>query len=436
MKTIIALVQKGLVALRLNTQYLLVVVLLVVFPLLFVGITESIFDVARQNSATVEKQQLHLIHHILTQDWNVDVSPETSRLFETIPTLTSVAIFEYRDDEYVLMNKQGTGDVAASPQLPLFAALSGVDGGVYIHEYYRADGVRMWHAYQRFTKDDTVFLIVTEHSFRTTDTLLAAREQQVYLGLSSIFIFLIALTYWLVRQKNWAIAYQTIAAQRDDQVMFTNSVAHELRAPLTVIKGYASLLRESPTLNATEQSHTDKIAVSTERLILLINDFLEVARLQAGRVSVKKESVLLTSLLSDVLHNFEPQASKKNIALTLQGPSDVTLVTDAARLTQIMTNLISNAIKYTDAGSIVVTVDQTRLVTQIKVQDTGQGISAEDQQKLFQPFSRVGNAEAKGVLGTGLGMWITKQLVTLLGGSIVIESIEGVGTAVKVSFRA
>lgn len=428
---------RGLTVLRLNTQYLFVAVLLIAFPLLFVYITESIFEAAYQNISTAQKQQVQILHEAIAG--TVTNSFSTTTLFSTylerIPTLTGGKLVEHINGELIIIAATDESLVGQEDGATLlFATAASNPGNAFIYEFAES-GVRKWHAYEQRTVSASTYYIVTEHSFKTVDTIMTARQQQVYLGLSAIFIFLLAVAYWLVRQQNWSAAHAIVVKQRDEQMMFTNTIAHELRAPLTAIKGYASLLRESPAVPKTELEYVKKIESSTERLITLINDFLEVARIQAGGIKLVIAPTEVVGLAQSVIDSFVPTATKKGLVLTLGGVTSAILQTDTNRLTQILTNIVSNAVKYSDTGTVSVVVDQTRIATVIKVKDNGQGISAEDQRRMFAPFTRVGGADASQVTGSGLGMWITKRLVETLDGEIAIESIEGVGTVVKVTLH-
>lgn len=133
----------------------------------------------------------------------------------------------------------------------------------------------------------------------------------------------------------------------------------------------------------------------------------------------------------------KPLADIKNLSLKSHLPIETVLSwTDEKRLEQVLTNIINNAIKYTDKGEVSVTLESSRVFTVITIADTGGGISAEDQKKLFTPFVRVGSEDQnKKIVGSGLGMWITKQLIAQLNAEISLESIKGVGTHVIIKLK-
>ncbi len=212
--------------------------------------------------------------------------------------------------------------------------------------------------------------------------------------------------------------------------------AHEFRTPLTAIRGYNSFLSESKTLTEQEKKHVTTIAQSTDRLLALVNDFLEVARLHSGKQLLKLETVDIQPTIVAVIHTLTPLATEKGLSLTYhQLAVPVVLSTDTKRLYQILQNLVSNAIKYTEKGSVEIVCDPTPRAVSLVIKDTGSGISADDQKRLFAPFSRVGGVEKSATTGTGLGMWITKQFIEALRGDVSVESIKGVGTHVVINFK-
>jgi signal transduction histidine kinase len=137
-----------------------------------------------------------------------------------------------------------------------------------------------------------------------------------------------------------------------------------------------------------------------------------------------------------VIEALQPTAKERNLTLSFHKLAvPVVLTTDTKRLYQILQNLISNSLKYTKEGSVEVTLDVAPRAISIRIKDTGMGISADDQKKLFEPFGRVGGVDKSTITGTGLGMWITKQLAEALKGAVTVESIKDVGTHVVLVFK-
>lgn len=438
------ILQGGVGVMRANSKLVLVGILVFVFPLLFLWVTQNFFNTADHNIDTAEKQRVSLLHDSLAAILinSTEPIPVIEKLINKFilenPDITKIRLVEKDVTGFKIIYSQEPtliGTYEKSDQLYRSLPLSGSEDS-FIYETY-INNVRTWQAFRSVQMSDRELFIFSEHSFRLVDSVMAARKQQSYLALSVIFVFLIILAFWLNRQVHWHNEYKKLTDRLDKQDMFTKMIAHEFRSPLTAIKGYASLLADSKNLSTDEVRFANNITGSAHRLVALVSDFLEVARLQAGAISIEKKLVDINPILTKVVNELETLASKKGLALKyLTTDIPVMLNTDANRLTQVLNNLVSNAIKYTDEGTIEIEASNQAREVVIVIKDTGTGISAEDQQKLFSQFTRVGGVDKTSISGTGLGMWITKELVTLLGGSIGVESIKNIGTHVVIVFKA
>ena len=430
---------RGFTSMRMYSQLLLVGVLVFVFPVLFLWSNQTFFDTAYDNIQTSEKRRVGLIHDVLSLPeiiQNQSIRENTaSTIIRENPDVTKIRIvteqngnLTVRYDSTALTNQDQIVD-----QPDLYRSALARPGESLIYEFSIND-TRTWQVFRSVTIDDTQYFVFTEHSFALIDQLLWSRQQQSYLILTFIFLFLIALAYWLSRQIHWAKAHATLQQQLSERDLFTQMITHEFRAPLTAMRGYASLLSEVTTLSPEERTYVTYISDSTKRLVLLVTDYLEIARIQAGQLRVSVEPTTVLTILKSVQTELHPLAQQKSLQLEVDCTSDINLTTDPKRLQQILINIVTNAIKYTSTGSVTMMAKAEFNGVSIRIADTGSGISAEDQQKLFAPFTRVGGADASTVVGTGLGMWITKQLVQLLGGRIGIESIAGIGTHIVMHF--
>lgn len=222
---------------------------------------------------------------------------------------------------------------------------------------------------------------------------------------------------------------------------FLAKMSHELRTPLNAIIGFTgTLLMKLPgPLNVEQDKQLRIVKTSAKHLLSVINDLLDLARIESGKVELKLEPVACGSVLEEVVTALRPQANEKGLKLELLLPDgDSVVLTDRRALSQILLNLASNAIKFTDRGSVRLEVDKkndnSSGWTEISVIDTGIGIRREDQDKLFQEFSRVNVDSAQGVEGTGLGLQLSKRLAELLGGRILLESEYGKGSRFTLVF--
>ncbi len=208
-------------------------------------------------------------------------------------------------------------------------------------------------------------------------------------------------------------------------------VSHELRTPLTSIKGYLDLvlMGASGPVSKQQSSFLEIARNNTERLSDMISELLDLSRIESGRIELDVQVVSVEKIISRVADSLHKSFQDRELTLALDIPPDLPEVFgDPGRIAQILTNLLSNALKYTQKGGATVRVRQTSRALQIEVVDTGVGVSTEDQEKLFTRFFRADDAAVRQQPGTGLGLNITKSLVEMHGGQIWVESEPGVGS--------
>lgn len=213
---------------------------------------------------------------------------------------------------------------------------------------------------------------------------------------------------------------------------------HELRTPITGIKGYLDMLAEGDAgkLGPEQQEIIDEVVKINQRLADLVDDLLNVGRIEQGRIEVKPIKTDLAKLISEVTDELQIQAKAKNLLLRYDKSEISEVVADIERTRQVLINLIGNAIKYTKEGSVTVHTGVKGKEIVVAVEDTGLGISKEGKEKLFSKFYRVKTEKTRQITGTGLGLWITKQLVEKQGGKIWVESVEGKGSTFSFSLPA
>ena len=215
---------------------------------------------------------------------------------------------------------------------------------------------------------------------------------------------------------------------------FLANMSHEMRTPLNSISGYAELLMRS-RLEDSQKEHLRTLTNAADSLLAIIDDILDFAKLEAGKLVLEHTPLNLRTVIDEVLAMNNPSAEKKHLELAAIIPTDVPvyLIGDANRLKQILSNLISNAIKFTNSGSVITQVhcdkqSETHATLRISVEDTGIGIQQQDARKLFKAFSQVDTSRSRNSQGTGLGLVICKSLVEQMQGSIDFDSQPGKGT--------
>lgn len=224
-------------------------------------------------------------------------------------------------------------------------------------------------------------------------------------------------------------AFRDVTRERELDRMkdeFVSLVSHELRTPLTSIKGYVDLLIDGDAGEVTEEQKEflDIVKNNSDRLVLLVNDLLDVSRIEAGRVNLRVQPVDLAGCIEEVATSLRPLMEQKRQSLKLEVPADLPQVrADRDRVVQIMTNLLSNAHKYTlEGGAVTVRAQASEDEVRVEVGDTGVGMTADERAKLFTKFFRAQNPATQNVSGTGLGLNIVKSLVEKQGGRIWVTS--------------
>ncbi|MBA7546924.1 Sensor histidine kinase RcsC [subsurface metagenome] len=218
--------------------------------------------------------------------------------------------------------------------------------------------------------------------------------------------------------------------------MFIASMSHELRTPLNSIIGFTGIILQGMSGEITEDQRKELTMVknSANHLLILINDVIDVSKIETDKVELFIEEFNLADLMQEVKESFKVAADEKNLKLSLKMPERLIIKGDERRTKQVIMNLVSNAVKFTDGGEIEIKVKKKEEEVEVSVIDTGIGIKKENMEKLFKQFSRI-YAEDKPVTeGTGLGLYLSKKIVDLLGGQIKAESEFGKGSMFTFTF--
>ena len=220
-----------------------------------------------------------------------------------------------------------------------------------------------------------------------------------------------------------------LASQHKSQ--FLANMSHELRTPLNAILGYTELILDSVYGEMPQRARDvlDRVQRNGRHLLGLINDVLDLSKIEAGQLSLSLADYSMQNVVQGVYSAIEPLASEKKIGLKIEGPSDLPSGHgDERRLTQVLLNLVGNAIKFTDHGEVVIRATAADGSFNLSVRDTGPGITATDQVKLFQEFQQVDNSITRKKGGTGLGLAISKRIIEMHGGRIWVELCVGQGS--------
>jgi signal transduction histidine kinase len=212
---------------------------------------------------------------------------------------------------------------------------------------------------------------------------------------------------------------------------FLANMSHELRTPLNAILGYSELILDDIYGEVPEKARAalERVQSNGKHLLGLINDVLDLAKIEAGRLTLSLADYSMNEVVASVVASVEALAAEKHLALKVEMPPDLPIGHgDEQRIRQVLLNLASNAIKFTDAGEVTLKASLVDGAFQVSVSDTGPGISPEDQAKLFQDFQQADDSSTRKKGGTGLGLAISKRFIDLHGGRIWVESMPGQGS--------
>lgn len=236
-----------------------------------------------------------------------------------------------------------------------------------------------------------------------------------------------------------ATANARLSAIDQQKTEFVSIASHQLRSPLTAIKGYSSMLLEGSFGKLSEKTHeaVDRIFQSSQRLVLIVEDFLNVSRIEQGRMKYDFSTFDFKELVSRVVEEQRPTTEKKGLKLTFSAEKlkNYTLMADPGKVSQVVGNFIDNAIKYTPHGSIAAKLSRDNEKMLLTISDTGVGISTETMPKLFDKFSRALDASKVNTGGTGLGLYVAKEIMKAHKGRVWAESPgEGKGSTFFIEF--
>ena len=236
-----------------------------------------------------------------------------------------------------------------------------------------------------------------------------------------------------------ALENALVAAEHANKAktVFLNNMSHDIRTPMNAIVGYTELAASDIDNKEQVLDYLDKITVSSQHLLSLINDVLDMSRIESGKITIEESEVHLPDLINDISNIIQTSIASKHqdFHIDMKDVVNEDIITDRLRLNQILLNILSNAVKFTPPeGKISLSVaekssDSPKLANfEFRIKDNGIGMSEEFQKTIFEAFTREKSATVSGIQGTGLGMAITKNIVDMMGGSIEVSSEEGKGT--------
>lgn len=380
-----------------------------------VSVAETIKPVVLENITDTEKLREILVETAASNSDIMDISV-LSEEDQKIGLITSSS-GKYSEEDF---EKMGLSQLSIGFN-ESFAGLS----------YDPISGKNLWNVSVPLEKiDGKNYIIYLKFSVEKVDEILQRTSRDSYMILSVLVIIALALlvNHFIFYQK----AQKTRQLEEIDKLKdeFLSMAAHELRTPITALVGYLEMLPKKITPQEAQKIASDIALLQslTTDLRNLIEDLLDVSRIEQGRLTYEVRDVDVNKIIENVVATLTPSAQDKGLVLNFQAQGLPIIKADHNRLRQVVTNLLGNSVKYTLQGSVEIKAEKKDKIIEISVKDTGIGIPPEELQKLFSKFHRVQDKKTQEIRGTGLGLWITKQIVEQMGGKISVESIYGTGS--------
>jgi PAS domain S-box-containing protein len=348
-------------------------------------------------------------------------------MIENIPNM--IFVKEARDLRFIRLNRAGE-DLLGFPRHELI--------GKNDYDFFPADQAERFISADRKTLRNRDLVDIPEETIQTNKKgarILHTKKIPILdAGGEPAFLLGISEDITEAKKTQEALHHAQEEAERANLVksQFLASMSHELRTPLNAILGFSELLSDDKTGRfdeATRRRFLDQIHSSGEHLLQLINDILDLSKVEAGQMDLQLKPVELGSLIDEARATVEPLAQSKAIVLNGEPGPELHLIADAAKVKQMLLNLLSNAIKFTpNGGRIQIRWRQVDSWAEIAVSDTGIGIAAEDLGRLFTEFQQLDAGPARQQEGTGLGLALTRRFAELHGGQVTVESALGKGS--------
>ena len=438
-------IYKGGVFIKNNPQVLYTLFLMFAIPLAFIYTGQRFLDVSVKNQERLEKERIGLMHDVFVSSIHIVdhlkrenhpfLQDVVDKIVEKNPNITAFKVVLRKNGKNIVVASNNKDEIGQDDtENELFYGMAGAQLNDSIIYPVIENGERHWKAVRSILDEEKNVrgFVFTDISMATIDRVAAQNIRKAYWTLFFIIIAISVLLFRQARIIDYAQLYKKLKEVDKMKDDFISMAAHELKTPLAAIRGYVSLI-DTSRLSDEDKEGVARINESIERLNTLIGDILDVARIQQGRMKFSFEDVEPSEIIASVVDSFRLMAKEKALVLEYQKTPLPKIHIDPKRFEQVLINLIGNALKYTPRGSVRITTEVEKSfkgndMLHIRVSDTGVGISADDQKKLFKRFSRIRTRKTANIGGTGLGLWITAKIVATMGETIKVEYIEGKGS--------
>lgn len=430
-------IARGVAFVRDNPQIVYTLFLVIALPLAFLWTAEKFLEVSARNQERLEEDRIGTMHDVFVEfarDHMNEPDFLNDRVAEFLhqnESFVEMRVVRYPD--HVIIASQNSRERGlVDDQRTGYYELAGPESKTLVFEEVRND-IRYRPAFRAIVDSHGQLLghLMTNTSMESIDIVSSQNIWRAYLLLVAIIIALVLLLARHARIIDYTVLYRRLKELDHMKDDFISIASHELRTPVTALRWQIDLFTDPDNKGVVTK---ESLQASIDQLNRLIADILDVSRIEQGRAKFEIHANEITTLTEQTVDTLRASAQQKNLTLTYEKKEKIRAMVDPDRFRQVITNIVGNSIKYTLTGSVIVTINEEGSKAVIRVRDTGIGISADEQQNLFQKFYRVKSPETRSIGGTGLGLWITKQIVETMDGRITLESMKGVGSTFVISF--
>lgn len=428
-----------------NWQFVYSIILIILIPLAIAGNTYFIINKNKINmdkelqrkAALAESTFAGMVADLL--DDNIALQDKINQL-KNISEVSQIIVLKPNDQNFTVIASSKNSDINKEINLLQYTIAWSQKQSIATLVTDSSTKERFWDVItplvdsqqnQRAIVDMTV-------SLKDVDQLTHTAYSQSLLVLIITVIIVLLLLINHFRFFEYALLFNRLKEVDQMKDDFISIASHELKTPMAAIKGYLSMIFEgvSGKVDDKAKKNLEKVYANVKRLDSLVNDLLDVSRIEQGRMKFDLKSTDMSSLIKQVVDELKVKADEKNLKIIYEPKPEVNcqIMADPTRIVQVLDNIIGNAIKYTLEGSISIyhQIEDNNLKTFIK--DTGVGMSPEARKRLFEKFYRIQNKKTENVPGTGLGLWITREIIHKMKGEIYVDSMENIGTQFTIVF--
>jgi len=432
-----------------NPSILYSLFLIVFLPLILWGNTVFVITSFEKNIDFITQEKALSIENILGEFISEKISdPEflqeqVNKISKQVPEISDLQIITYQDGKFKIIASQEQEKTAKEISDPSISLAWHQEQD--IAHLVGSKGERFWKTAKLLKNEnkEKIALISLKLSLKNTDLWIARVAQISYIAVMLAIFLVLFLVFHHTRLFQYLKLSKELQELDKIRESFFRMAIHELQSPITNIRAYIECLKEEigDKILAERKEDLERISISAKSLSELIYDILKVIKIEHQVLDLTPEDIFPSAIVTEIIESTKTRIEGKGIIFNCQTKkqdekTDWVIKINANRFREILTNLIENAIKYTNKGKIEIEEwpDFFKKKYYFSIKDTGIGISGEEQQNLFEKFYRIKNKETSGIPGTGLGLWIVKNLCQKMQGSIMVESIKNIGTKFTISF--